>query len=224
MVSRSLCAAVVGVFLASLLVASFALADNVRIVTADQNAARLMVVQRVDLGSVPGWVGGAVQLSPSSKIPCAPFEPTPGGLVLTGVAGSFFRNTGLQFDSRAQVLKTERLVRLDWSHNVTPRAALGCLRKNFTSHLRETERLVSFGRVGFPRIGDQTAAFRAVVDLTAPGQRVRLMVEIVLFSVGRAELNLTTTAALSAAASVRPAEVALARDMAGRAATALGAA
>ena len=67
---------------------------------------------------------------------------------------------------------------------------------------------MSFGRVGFPRIGDDTAAFRAVVDLSAPGQRVRLMVEMVLFTVGRAELNLTTTAALSAAASVRPAEVA----------------
>jgi hypothetical protein len=116
------------------------------------------------------------------------------------------------------------MVRADWAHNVKPASALTCLRKNFTTHLPGSERLVSFGRVGFPRIGDDTAAFRAVVDLHGPGQRVRLMVEFVLFTVGRAELNLTTTAALSAAASVRPAEVALARDMAGRAATAMGAA
>jgi hypothetical protein len=224
MFSRSLGAAVAGLVAAALATPGAVLADKVRIAAADQGAARLMVVQRIDLGPASGWSGGPVAPPPATPVNCSAFGPQKVELVLTGSAESFFRHSGLQFDSRAQVLRSDRMVRPDWQRTVAPPAAVTCLRTTFASHVPRGERLVSFGRVAFPRVGDETAAFRAVVDLTSPGHRVRLMVEVVLFTVGRAELNLTTTSALSAAASVRPAEVSLVRDMAGRATTALGAA
>jgi hypothetical protein len=206
--------------LTSLVSAPGALADTVRPTTADQDAARLMVVQRIDLGSGSGWTGGPVKPSPPSPITCAAFGPKRVELVQTGSAESFFSATGLQFHSHAQVLQTARMVSLDWQRTVVPRAVLPCLAAAFSSHLERGEKVVSFNRIPFPPVGETTAAFRGVIDLKGSGHSVRLAIDIVLFTTGRATLDLTTTTPLGSVALVRPDEVALARDMAGRAAAA----
>ena len=199
-----------------------ALADTVRLTTAGQDAARLMIVQRVDLGSGSGWTGGPVTPTPAKAVSCPGFGPKRVELVETGSAESYYSRDGLEFDSQAEVLKTARMVTADWQRTIAPPHVLPCLQNEFAAHLQRGEKLVSFDRISFPKVGTQTAAFRGVIDLTATGQRVRLAVDIVLFTTGRATLDLTTTTPLSAVATVRPAEIALTRDMLGRAESAAG--
>jgi hypothetical protein len=219
---RGLSAAVAGAIVAGLVVASAVLADTVRIRTADQDAARLMVVQAIDLGSAAGWIGGPVKPTPPTPVKCTAFGPKRVPLVQTGSAESFWSRAGLQFDSQAQVLETARMVRADWQRTIVPPAVLPCLRTTFTSHLQKGERLVSFARVSFPKVGATTAAFRGVIDVRAQGRVRQLAIEIVLFTTGRATLDLTTTTTADAVEQVRPAEIALAQDMLGRAEEAAG--
>jgi len=221
--ARSGKAAVLWTILFALAGAAAALGDTVRHTTADQDIARLAVVQSADFGSATGWVGGPVTPSPPKPIHCPAYHAKPVALVQTGSAESFFSRGGLQFDSQVQVLRTARMVTLDWQRTVVPAVVEPCLATAFASHLEKGETLVSFGRTSFPKVGSLTAAYRGVIDVKqANGGKVRLAIDIVLFTTGRVTLDLTTTVRLASAASVRPAEVSLARDMAGRAASASG--
>jgi hypothetical protein len=204
--------------------ATCAPADVVHHTNGDQDIARLSVLQSVDFGSAKGWAGGPVTPSPPKPISCPADHAKPVTLVQTGSAESFFSRDGLQFDSQAQVLRTARMVDLDWQRAVASAVVQPCLAKAFTSHLEHGETFVSFGRTSFPKVGGLTTAYRGVIDVKTGGRKVRLAIDIVLFTSGRVTLDLTTTMELASAASVRPAEVTLARDMAGRAASALGAA
>ena len=83
--------------------------------------------------------------------------------------------------------------------------------------LLASEKLVSFTKIPFARLGAHSAAFRAVVDVSAAGSKARVMVDFVLVGVNRTEITLITTAPFSAASSVGSAELRLARAMLARA-------
>jgi hypothetical protein len=212
---------VTAVWAAALVAAATALADSglprIAYTPADQAAARATVLRRSDFGS--GWTGGRVkpQLSPAPK--CGGYHPKQSDLVLTGVAASQYRTaTGLEFMSQVQVLHTARMVRLDWQRSVVAPGAVACLRSSIAKSLGSRARLVSFAKVGFPRVGTYTAAYRAVVDVAVPvGGKVRVVVELVAVGRSRSEITLTSACPASARAAMARAERTLASKLLRRA-------
>ena len=75
-------------------------------------------------------------------------------------------------------------------------------------------RVVSFGRIPFPRVARYVAQFRGVVALQ--GQTTRLVVDSVLVSRGRSEISITSLAPLAARAKVTAEERRLVRLMLSR--------
>jgi hypothetical protein len=191
--------------------------EKVQLNAADQAKARAIVVQRDDLGSTQGFTGGAEKPTPPSSFKCATYSPKQSDLVLTGQAKSDYKLPGLEFDSEVQLLKTEKMVTLDWQRTVDAPPVLPCLRKSLAGGLLASEKLVSFEKIPFAKLGTHSAAFRAVVDVRSGGATARLIVDFVLVGVNRTEITLITTAPFSAASSVGAAELRLAQAMLARA-------
>jgi len=205
--------------LCALVVAGPALADKekVQIVAADQALAKQSVVQQSDLGTAGGWSGGPTPPSPPAALDCGSYHAKQSDLVLTGNAAANWKHAGLEFDSTAQVLRTPAMVKLDWARTVAHTGIPECLRQKLVSGLPATQRLVSFTRIGFPKVGELTTAFRGVIDVKETGGTVRVFVDVVAFGSGRVELTLITTAAYADRAPVVGAEGRLARAMLARA-------
>jgi hypothetical protein len=203
----------------ALALAGPALADKekVQITAADQAVAKQSVVQQADLGASAGWSGGPTKASPPAALTCGSYHAKQSDLVLTGNAAANWKHAGLEFDSTAQVLRTAAMVKLDWARTVAHTGIPECLRQKLVSGLPATQKLESFARIGFPKVGELTAAFRGVIDVTEPGGTVRVFVDVLAFGSGRVELTLITTAAYSDRAAVVSAEGRLARAMLARA-------
>src|SRR2546430_14281555 len=104
---------------------------QIRFNAADQAAARAVVIRASDLGS-SGWQGGRVKPSLSdlsSGLSCPNYHPKLSDLVITGAAGARYRRSAFEFDSVSEVLKTRRMVVLDWRRSVLVPGALPCLRR-----------------------------------------------------------------------------------------------
>jgi hypothetical protein len=203
----------------SLAFAAVAAADKekIHLTKAGQAAARATILTRADLGTSQGWSGGSKKPRLASKPPCANFDPKQSDLVLIGAAESVWKNTGLQFDSESQVLKTPRMVRLDWQRTVLAPQVEPCLRSALAKQLGSNAHLVSFGRLGFPKIATYTRAYRTLVDVKNGSATVRVMFDVVLVGKGQTEITLTTSAPFAAESVVSPAEIRLARLLASRA-------
>jgi hypothetical protein len=213
---RTLLAAVLAVALVPVATASSPPnKEQIRFNPADQAAARATVVRKADLGF--GWGGGRTKPDLSSKMSCPGYEPKQSDLVLTGAAETIYGRSGLQVESIAQVLKTPAMVARDWQRTVVAPRAVGCLRHILRQGLTSRERLVSFRRVAFPHLARYTRLFRAVIEVRAQGQKVRVLADFVLVGRGRTELTLTVTAPAAVRASVSRLEVMLARAMLSRA-------
>jgi len=189
--------------------------EQVRFNKADQAAARAAVVRKADLGS--GWGGGATKPDTSSKMSCPGYEPKQSDLVLTGAAETVWGRSGVQLQSIAQVLESPAMVARDWQRTVVDPRALGCLRYILRQGLTSHERLVSFQRVAFPHLARYTRLYRAVIEVRAQGQKVRVLADFVLVGRRRTELTLSVTAPAAVRASVSRLEVNLARAMLARA-------
>lgn len=211
--------AVVVALVAALTLCASAAADKekVQIVAADQAIAKSALVRLGDLGNVAGWSGGPMAPSPPSSFTCGTYTAKQSDLVLTGNASAKWTHPGLQFDSESQVLRTARMVDLDWQRTVTHAGVVECLRGKFASGLPNGQKLVSFAPLSFPKVAEHTAAFRALVDVAAGTTTVRVLVDVVVFGAGRVELTLITTAPYSARAPVESLEARLARVMVARA-------
>jgi hypothetical protein len=173
-------------------------------------------VKRADLGG-SGWTGGATKPNLSDTTPCSSFHPKQSDLVLIGAADSKWQNGVVQLEDSIHVLRTARMVRLDWQRTVVAPAAVACLRTGLKTQLGSQTSLVSFARVAFPRLGFDSRAYRAVLDVKSGAQKIRMLLDEVVFGSGRFEVELTVIAPLVASASVGPAEVGLARLLASRA-------
>jgi hypothetical protein len=207
--------------LVALAAAASALADTIQVhyTAADQAAARRAILRSADLGAGAAWTAVPAKPDVTSSMDCSGFHPKQSDLVVTGAAASEFRSTGIDIRSEAHLLRTPRMLALDWQRTVIAPEVLPCLRQGVTKGIAGAgTRLVSLKRVAFPRITSRTAAFRALLDVTSGGQSIRVLVDIVAIGKGRTELTLTTSAPYVALASVVPAEVRLARILAARAA------
>jgi hypothetical protein len=220
LVPRRLALLVLGAFVAT---AAAAVAgsdpgkEQVRLVAADQAAARAAVLRLQDLGE--GWTGGPKKPSLSSKPPCTNWQPKQSDLVLTGAAEADFKHPGLEIDSGAQVLRTARMVQLDWQRTAVAPGLVGCLRSFLQKQSSADAKVVSVHRLAFARVpgADYTAAYRVEIDVRASGTTVPIYSDVVLVGRGRTEIDLTVTAPAAAASAVGAAERKLAGLLAQRA-------
>jgi hypothetical protein len=182
--------------------------EQVHLTAADQANARAAVVKRSDLG--PGWTGGAKKPSGSSSPDCGSWHPKQSDLVLTGDAESDFQQPGFEVDSEAQVLRTAQMVALDWQRTVMAPQIVPCLKQTLTRKAAAGERIVSVGRVAFPRVARYTAAFRVVFDVTVKRSTLRMRYDVVLLGSSRTEVTLGFSSPAAAAATMAQAELRLA--------------
>jgi hypothetical protein len=187
---------------------------------ADQAAARSVVIRAGDLDPAGGsWLGGPIKPN-LVPLKCADYHPRQSDLVVTGAAASRYSSTqtGVTFASQATVLRSARMVRLDWKRSAPgSRGLAACLRRSITAQLGSHGRLVSSGWVAVPGLASCAAGFRAVVEIEASGQSVRALTEQLTVCRGRTEIAVSVFAAASAQASVRAQALRLARALVARA-------
>jgi hypothetical protein len=189
--------------------------EQIKFNAADQAAARAVVIRRADLGS-SGWVGGPMKPDLSTGPRCPTYHPKVSDLVLTGAARTNFRRSGFDFDSQAGVLKTRRMVALDWRRSVLAPGVVPCLRQTIGSGLGSSAKVVSFAKLPFPHLSTYTALFRGVMSVQAQGKTVRLLTDLVLVGRSRTELTLTVVGPASAKSAISAAERRLARVLISR--------
>ena len=208
--------------LAAGLTAAAALGDSgreqIRYNAADQAAARATVLRRSDLLPSTGWSGSRVKPDLSPPPSCPNYHPKQSDLVLTGAAESNFRRGAVAIGNEVQILKTRRMVRLDWQREVLASGTIACERQDLARNLGPSAKVVSFKRIPFPRIAQYTTEFRALVDVSVPGGKTaHLVVDALLLGRGRTEISFTTLAPASGKASLSAAERRLARKIVARA-------
>ena len=189
-----------------------------QLTAAGQAAADAAVMARDDLTAPASWKGGPQKPDLSPPAPCLGFHPKQSDIVRTGVAQSIFSDSsGISFDSEAQVVRSARMLRLDWKRTVLAPQAAGCLRERMLRRIRASKRtFVAFGRVTFPRVTTRTVAFRVIYDDRASSRKVRRFTDLVFLGTTRTELFIGTTAPLSQSSYVFPAEIRLARRLVAR--------
>ncbi len=176
---------------------------------ADQAAAKAITLQRSDLGA--GWRGGP------SKPDLTPDEDCPtkkADLVVTGAAKSEFQSEGVLVSSESNVLETAAMARADLQRTAGSASWWACGKRAIA---KEKEmKLVSFGKVAFPRLGQYSARYRIVIDYGTAGSSVRLVMDIVVVAKGRSEVALVLTAPYVSRAAVDSAGRRLAGLLVGR--------
>ena len=189
--------------------------EQIRFNAADQAAARAVVIRRADLGS-SGWQGGRVKPDFSGGPTCPNYHPKVSDLVITGAAKADFRRSGFEFASQVQVLKTRRMVALDWRRSVLAPGVVSCLRRTLANGLGSTAKVISFAKLPFPHLSTYSALFRGVISVQAQGQTVRVLTDIVLVGRSRTEINLTIAGPAAAKSGISAAERRLARALLAR--------
>ena len=205
---------------ASLVLAGVAAAGDAKIQlsAAGQAAARAAVIKRADLGTAGGWTGGMLKPNFSQALECPSYRPKQSDLTVIGAAESRWKNSALQVQSGAQVLKTAEMVQLDWQRSILHPKALPCLRSTLVREFGASAQLVSLRRIAFPQITSRSRAYRALADVKTSAGAVRVMYDIVLIATGRTEITMTAVAPATIADGIAGAEVRLARALVARAA------
>jgi hypothetical protein len=208
---------VVGVALAA---SSLAVAgdgkEQVKLTAADQAAAKAVVLRRADLGS-NGWEGGPTKPDLSSGLSCPNFHPKVSDLVITGAGQANFHRSGLVLGNLVVILRTRRMVAVDWERSFLARGAIPCLRRTMSDALGSSGKLVSFEKLAFPHLTQRTVLYRAVISVTAGGKAVRVITDLVFVAKSRTEITLNVAAPASGARAVSAAERRLARLLVTRA-------
>jgi hypothetical protein len=214
---------VIAVMAAVAVTAGGAFADTGRkqleLTAPDQAAARAALIRRSDLPGAP-WLGGRVKPDLSQAPTCRDYRPKQSDLVLTGIAeSSFTRRDGRWYvDSGVQMVRTARMLRLDWQRAVMAPRAIRCHRREIAKRISRDGLLVSFGRIPFPHLTRYAVEFRAIVYVPAGKTDAgRWLVDAVLFGTGRAEMGLNILARTDARVATTKLERRLARTMVGRA-------
>jgi hypothetical protein len=189
--------------------------EQIKLTAGGQAAAREVVLRRSDLGST-AWRGGAVTPDLSGGPRCATYQPKQSDLVLTGAARSRYARSLVVFDNEVQVLKTRRMVRLDWQRTVLDPRVLPCARQTLLQQLGGGVKLVSFRIVPFPRLSPYARKYRAIVSSPTGGSRARVVADIVLVGRSRTEITLSAAAPAAAAGPLALSEVRIARTLLAR--------
>jgi hypothetical protein len=211
----SISAAALGALTAATLVFAGDGKEQIRFNPADQAGARAVLIRLSDLGS-GGWQGGRVKPDLSAGPTCPNYHPKRSDLMITGAAKAAFRRSPLEFDSAAEVLKTRRMVALDWRRSVIAPGVVPCLRTTLIKGLGSSAKLVSFRKLPFPRMSTYTAFFRGVISVQAQGQTVRLLADTLLVGRSRTEITISVAGPAGAKNAISAAERRLARVLVSR--------
>jgi hypothetical protein len=181
---------------------------------AGNAAAKSEMLRRTDLAA--GWAGGAKKPDLNSTMPCSNYRPKQSDLTVVGAARTGWNGKGQLVDESANVLRTPRMVKLDWKRTVIAPQVMPCLRRGFKKHAAKNEKLVSLKYVPFPHLTRMTRAYRLVVDVKGAGGTVRVESDLVAIGRGRSELSMAVTGQASSARAVRNTARRLARIVAAR--------
>jgi hypothetical protein len=202
----------------ALVLAGNALADHLdpqkRIRAADQARAKSMLLRQSDL---PGFQRQA----PSGTDPhltCPGLDES--DLTVTGDAEApSWAVSVVLVTSSSTVYATQADAATSWRRG-TSAAGTRCLREELGREFaRQGTRVVSLRRVSFPALAQRSAAYRLTLEGTAQGQTINAFVDFVVLMHGRAVAGLVVGSAL--VQPDRPAELRLARTIAGRMAKAM---
>lgn len=182
---------------------------------AGNTAAMSETLRKSDLGA--GWTGGAKKPDLTSTMPCSNYRPKQSDLTVVGAARAVWGSNGLEVDDSATLLRTARMVKLDWKRTVTAAQVLPCVRRGFRKHAAG-EKLISLAWVrGFPHLGRMSRAYRVVADYKGSlGDTVRIESDIAAIGGGRSELSVIVGGPASKAHAIRKTELRLARLIAAR--------
>ena len=208
----------VAMLLGGLVLAGTALADHLdpekRIRAADQARAKAMLLRQSDL---PGFR----RQPPSGSDPhltCTGLDES--DLTVTGDAEApTWAVSVVYITSSSTVYATQADAATSWRRG-TSGVGMRCLREELGREFaRQGTRVVSLRRVSFPTLAQRSAAYRLTLEGTAQGQTINAYVDFVVLLHGRAQAGLVVGSAL--VQPDRPAEVRLARTIAGRMAKAM---
>jgi hypothetical protein len=170
-----------------------------QISAADERKAASVVLKRADLAA--GWKKLPSAPPDTSHVDCPGYQPSEADLVLTGDAESDFehRDGFPTLYSFSDVYKTPADARRSWARGVKP-ALAACMAKLMKDSIEEEEgvqaKVLSTGRIAFPRYSPLTAAYRAVlrVTVTENGETTTfpLTMHLVALSKGRGQAGLIT--------------------------------
>jgi hypothetical protein len=195
----------------SLTGSAFADKPQVRLNAADQAAARKAVLRQADLGSA--WAGGSRKPN-LATVTCPNYHPKQSNLVVTGAADSDFQSKALaaELNSEAEVLKTARMVSLDWKQSVVP-GLLECLRSHIAGQRGLNIKVTLAKRFHVANVATHVVAFRFHMKITRSSETSYFIVDYIFAGQGRAELSLETTAFLGAAPPTKAGITAAERNM-----------
>ena len=205
-------AAVVASISAGAVLAGDPTKEQVALTAAGNAHAKPEVLRRKDVG--PGWSGGS-RKPDLTGLHCS-YKPKQSDLVIVGAAETTWHRQGFEIDSEAQVLRTPKMVRLDWQRTVVAPQVLACLRESFEKQLGSSGKLVSLRRVAVPQLATFARAFRITIDVKTSGGSIPVESDFVLLGQARNEISLSVLGPSAAKALLRKAELRLARVLVGR--------
>jgi hypothetical protein len=157
---------------------------------ADMAKARSIVLALRDLPGT-GWKAERNTGSDDDPFRCPGFEPDLADLVKTGEAESpnFSQPSGTFVSSMATLFRTTAQADRGFDRVVKP-GLTRCLARILESESGGNVKLrvVSTTQVGHPRVGAELRAMRVRVLVTAAGQDVPVVLDLVLFRVARANI------------------------------------
>ena len=165
-----------------------------RITPADQATSRSIVLKPTDFAA--GWKRAPA--TPESDLVCPGFNPNSSDLTLTGETTVEFKHTqGLAsiasvsevFVSKADALKS-------WTRSDKPAVArcLGYFFREGATDANTQVKIVSAGRMAFPKLAPRTSAFkvaaRVIVTSNGQAQTVPFTIQVLVFGQGRGDTAL----------------------------------
>lgn len=184
-----------------------------RISPADEARAKAMLVRQSDL---PGSRAGAP--SPDIDFYCPGLDAS--DLTLTGDAVGRRFAVGLMIVASASDVYESRADAAAAWRRATSAAGIQCAKSLLRRQLaQQGARLVSLRAIPFPRVSDQTIAYRATMTATTPQGEVTAYVDVIALMRSRAHATITVGSALTT--PPRSEELHLARTVAKRMANAM---
>jgi hypothetical protein len=194
--------------------------ERKRLNAADVKLAKSVALKRADLGA--GWTAfsyGDATGDDADLSACSDFDLDLSAFTITGQAKSAFRNgSGASVSSAVEVYLSRAQAAGDFRAATRHAKLFDCFRTTLEKSLAEQEeqgltmQLGSIARRAFPRIGEQTFAFRTVTRVTFQGVTVSVFIDSVSFQRGRTIASLTFINGLTPYARQAP----LARAVAAR--------
>ncbi len=165
---------------------------------ADQAKARSMLLKRADLAA--GWK--KVPAAPESDLVCPGFNPDESDLTLTGEGESDFEHPQavLFVGSGSEVFATKDDAVKSWTRSDKPATArcLGYFFKQGQTNKSTKVRIVSAGRMAFPKLAPRTAAFKIVARLTITNAgetaTIPVTLHLLAFGQGRGDTSMVSIA------------------------------